>query len=177
MSLALGTHQMLPQAESPPSCPGPCPTPALCPSSAHSVLLPLLLAEVDSPQPDQLGPQTAKDCAWSCFPTSTSSPALSHLLSALQLVPHAMSAFLHDSPTTAAGQHSQAEGAAGGPSGTPCVPVLPPQPCKSQRCPPLALLAAQLGLKAALSLATSGLPALTPTSGQTSALGKPHDKR
>lgn len=156
---------------------GPAP-PQLC--ALHLlilVLLPLLLAEVDSPQPDQLGPQTAKDHAWSCFPTSTSPPALSHLLSALQLVPHAMSAFFHDSPTTAAGQHSQAEGAAGGPSGTLCVPVLPPQPCKSQRCPPLALLAVQLGLKAALSLATSGLPALTPTSGQTSALGKPHDKR
>ncbi|TRZ14729.1 hypothetical protein HGM15179_012393 [Zosterops borbonicus] len=29
-------------------------------------------AELDSPQPDQLGPHTARDRAWSCFPTSTS---------------------------------------------------------------------------------------------------------
>lgn len=66
-------------------------------------------------------------------------PALSHLPSALQLLSHTMSVLLCVS--SAAGHW---------PSGTPCVPGLPPQPHMSPRCPPLALLAAQLGLKTAL---------------------------
>lgn len=51
----------------PPALSHPSPVPLIC----SSCPIPFS-AELDSPQPDQLGPHTARDRAWSCFPTSTS---------------------------------------------------------------------------------------------------------
>lgn len=138
-------HQVLPQAESPAGCPEPCPTPALCPSPAPSVPLPLLLGWA---HPSQTSwaltlPGTVPGAA---LPLPPSPCPVTPPLCSAAAVP-CQECPLCVSP--AAGQHSQAEGAAVAIGNTSCT-SLPPQPHRSPRCPPLALLAAQLGINTAL---------------------------